>query len=278
SARFSRDGGRLVSCGDDKSVRVWSVATASPLLCWRHSKKLACVAFSPDDDAVIFSDKFGEVYSLPLIEKGGEPGSGKPSSSSLEPTEPTLLLAHLSPISHVSLPRSLGLIFTADREGHVRASRYPHSFVIESFYLHHTSPLKLMLPLSSAPLLLTVGAEGKEVCWWSRHEQGLMAFTFSAEKAVHFATLHCSWDGAEFQMTPNQSLTITLPQPAVAIECSPSGAFCILMPSVILLSNPEHSCAGFDLSRALQLELPPPPLDTTEHASNDEEEDEMNDE
>ena len=152
SARFGPTGATLVTGGDDKRVRVWDVASATCLRSWLHHKKVACVDLSAEGETVLFADRFGEVYSVPL--------------GAAENATPTLMLGHLSPVSHLRLAPSGNSVLTADREGHVRSSCYPHAFVIESFYLLHTSPLQVMLPTATAPLILTAAAEGREICLW----------------------------------------------------------------------------------------------------------------
>ena len=170
SARFSGMG-KLVTAGDDKLVRVWDVTSATCLRSWLHHKKVACVQLSSDGQTILFADRFGEVYSVAL--DGSE-------------ATPVLILGHLSPISHLRLSPTGSELLTADREGHVRnrstpsrttakttvcndhtidgatdssdkspttgcrmplRSAYPHAFVINEFYMHHTSPVQIMLPL-----------------------------------------------------------------------------------------------------------------------------------
>ena len=299
SARFASTGETLVSAGDDKTVRVWDVASATCIRSWLHHKKVACVDFSSDGQTVLFADRFGEVYSVPL-----QPGD----------TSPSLLLGHLSPVSHLRLAPSGRAVLSADREGHVRSSCYPHAFVIESFYLEHTSPLQVMLPMSEAPLLLTAAAEGREVCLWKFHggtlveslsaaalrsrlvadtaedsqhalvaacecrSQRLLALVFSAEDAVVFGALECSWDAtcAGIHST-SSTLTLPLPQEPVAIECSAAHSLCVLTPVSVLIFAPK--AAGFEATPSCTLALPPPPQTAGLPAADDEvdDDDAMND-
>lgn len=171
-ACFDRAGKRLLTGGSDKEVRLWelddnlSAATAPRRLC-THNKKIGCVTFSPCESSALWADLFGEVYSVALA---------APASASDAPPAPTLVLGHLSPVSHLAFsaprppnqdPTAAGVtLLTADREGHVRESRWPHAFVIECYYLEHSQPLALLLPLRDAPLLLTAAVDRAEICVW----------------------------------------------------------------------------------------------------------------
>ena len=153
-ARFDRTGALLLSGGGDKVVRLWDTATRTCTRSWTHGKKIACVEFSADGGVAMWADRFGEVYVVSL----GEPDA-----------EPTLALGHLSPVSHLRLTPCGTALLTADREGHVRNSVWPHPFVINNYYLGHTLPLQVVLPMASAPLLVTCATGAPDVCMWRLH-------------------------------------------------------------------------------------------------------------
>lgn len=60
------------------------------------------------------------------------------------PQKCTELLAHLAPTTSALVltpdagAASKQLLLTADRDGKLRVSRYPHAFIIDSFCLGHT--------------------------------------------------------------------------------------------------------------------------------------------
>ena len=130
--RFDRTGALLLSGGGDKQVRFWDTATQTCTRTWTHGKKIACVEFSADAGVAMWADRFGEVYVVSLREPDAVP---------------SLALGHLSPVSHLRLTTCGTALLTADREGHVRNSVWPHAFVINNYYLGHTLPLQIVLPM-----------------------------------------------------------------------------------------------------------------------------------
>lgn len=156
-ACFDVNGQYLLTSGDDKVVRAWDVATHTAIGTWTNSKRVGCVAFAPAraaGEAVgVWSDKFGEVFAVNLRQPGAAP---------------VLKLGHLSPVSHLIFTPCGQRLLTSDREGHVRASGWPLTDVIERYYLTHVTPLQVVLPLASLPLLLTATVNGLEVCLWER--------------------------------------------------------------------------------------------------------------
>lgn len=172
-ASFDPQGLTLVTGGEDKRVRLWALPTGAgpvgtPTISWLHHKKIGCVAFSPDGAIVMWADRFGELFSAPRGESRDAP-LGAPNHAS------TLVLGHLSPVSHMAFSPCGTALLTADREGHVRNSCWPDAFIIQHYCLAHTAPLRVMLPLTHAPLLLTAASEGRDVCLWRMHSDALVA-------------------------------------------------------------------------------------------------------
>ena len=156
--RFSRDGAKLLAGGDDKRVVVWrrNSDSAAEVRSWEATKKIAAVEFSADGATAIWADRFGEVYCAAV---GGPAGAA-----------PALALGHLSPVSHLRLTPCGAKLLTADREGHVRTSMWPHAFVIDCYCLRHVTPLQIMLPLVSAPLLGLLSKELYATGQWREAE------------------------------------------------------------------------------------------------------------
>lgn len=165
-ACFNKEGTRLLA-GGGKQICLWELpAVSAPTRTWTHSKKIGCVAFSPDGQFALWADHFGEVHSALLTAADAVP---------------TLVLGHLSPVSHLVFSPNGASLITSDREGHVRSSFWPHAFVIEGYCLFHTAPTQLVLSLSCAPLLITASEEGRQVCCWRTHACTMLASTAAAD-------------------------------------------------------------------------------------------------
>ena len=278
-ARFDASGSRLLTGGDDKVVRCWDVSSATCVRSWTHSKKIGCVEVAADGSTVIWADRFGEVFAVPLDDAAAKP---------------TVALGHLSPVSHLRLSPCGTLLISADREGHVRSSCWPHTFVIGSFYLSHTSPLQLALPLAHAPLLITAASNGHAVCLWKMHSGALVqqlsagelwrlccpdgaasaeppalgtacecvplrlvALGFAGDCDLRFVAVACSWDAVDASLSPRPDLALRLPSPALALESNSAGALCVLTAHGLQVYVGGSAEGGFVPSHAVA--LPPPP-------------------
>lgn len=226
----------ITATNEDKTIRVFSVpitpSTSTPfqftLLSERQMPKRPCALKiieslqnlsevsveeeqKPNTVTIICADKFGDVYSLPLINvprlpkadatpnpahhpatpkiagggvittkrnqvaalKAAEMG-GRDSVASLEarelPFEHTLLLGHVSLLLDV-LPITLQVdvdgkqvkrtwILSADKDEHIRVSRYPKSYVIEGFCMGHKGYVgKLLAPSWEKGVLISGGGD-----------------------------------------------------------------------------------------------------------------------
>ncbi|KAF8477005.1 hypothetical protein BDZ91DRAFT_778193 [Kalaharituber pfeilii] len=244
----------VVATNEDKAVRVFNVSALAKgreklvleegkkvkrddelqLLSERHMPKRLCALrllenklnmteeeeVDIDGVVIICADKFGDVYSLPLIYTPGKtptlaPGTtpdsniisqpkiagggiitternkkaaqkaakivSRDSIANLEakelPFKHKLLLGHVSLLIDV-LPVTLKMeldggkmlertwILSADKDEHIRVSRYPHSYVIEGFCLGHTSYVaKLLVPSWDKRTLISGGGDEYLLRW-----------------------------------------------------------------------------------------------------------------
>ena len=260
-ARFDRAGTQLLSGGADKVVRLWDTASRACVRSWTHNKKIACVEFSPDGDVVMFADRFGEVYTVALREPDAEP---------------SLALGHLSPVSHLRLSACGTALLTADREGHVRSSLWPNPFVIQRYYLTHTQPLQLVLPMASSPLLLTCADSARELCVWGLHSSKQLHASSAAAlqavcegRAVAAASSAAAAGNGEKQQQPakgeeegEEAAEAAL---EVACECAAQGLLLLgfgtaALHVLAMRCGWEADAVEFEPLPALQLQLPSPAL------------------
>ncbi|KAI3534756.1 WD repeat domain-containing protein [Colletotrichum filicis] len=208
----------LAISGHDKSLWVFEHDGKGNLkeLSQRQMPKRPCsVLICPDSETILSADKFGDVYSLPLIpseasqssdaaaqpEAASEtaPAVAKPftpeansftvhSKSNLralqsqlreqqkskrdvtkeQPAfEHTLQIGHVSMLTALTLAskRSRRYIITADRDEHIRVSRFmPHAHVIEGFCLGHANFISA-LTLPSQDVLVSGGGDSELFAW-----------------------------------------------------------------------------------------------------------------
>ncbi|CUS14298.1 unnamed protein product [Tuber aestivum] len=157
---------------EDKAVRVLDGDGLAELSSRIMPKRPCALALTDSDTTILVADKFGDVYSLPLLlSPEAAPAvppatTPKDSGSKRHRTEiiHDLPFAHKLLLGHVSMLTDLlsvttttregqkrKYIITADRDEHIRVSRYPQSWVIEGFCLGHTAFVSKVLVPGWAP-------------------------------------------------------------------------------------------------------------------------------
>ncbi|KAG6016347.1 hypothetical protein E4U43_003874 [Claviceps pusilla] len=218
----TKDGSHLIAVsGHDKAVWVFehdgqgALTQLSQRVMPKRPSSLA-LGFGPE---IIIADKFGDVYSLPLlmtplspstlplrtppnlsiaapkldepaantltvhskrnrtalehqrkqmeVEKAKAAESSKPADT--PSFELTLLLGHVSMLTSLVVAESHGkkYILTADRDEHIRVSRYiPQAHIIESFCLGHKEFIsEILLPAGRHDILISGGGDEDLLLW-----------------------------------------------------------------------------------------------------------------
>lgn len=182
---ISQDSQYAAAVTEDKFLRVYSLSGLSTgsleLLHTRSiTKKASHLTFTPTNDLLI-SDKTGDTYLYSLHPAAAPSASSSSVTNNTTAERPpiftlvndpsqnpdaTYLLGHVSVLTaHVLTPDHQHLI-TADRDEHIRVSRFPQSFVIER-YLHGSSGFvsALHIPPTRPSLLLSAGGENALRIW-----------------------------------------------------------------------------------------------------------------
>ncbi|CAG8639126.1 7922_t:CDS:10 [Acaulospora morrowiae] len=147
-------GSLLATSCEDKLLKIWNIDSGWDLKSTRPvAKRAVSIAFDALASRVITADKFGDVLSYPL---------------ELPDNECTydLLLGHVSMVTDMVLSHNNKYVITADRDEHIRVSRYPKGYEIESYCLGHTQFLsKLHILPWDTNLLLSAGGDDFIALW-----------------------------------------------------------------------------------------------------------------
>lgn len=165
-------------------------------------KRPCAISMTDSDSTILLADKFGDVYTLPLLPQPLEAADAQIKPQPTEeitaaqlakeererlaeakrkrteishdlPFTAQLLLGHVSmlvDVLAVTLPNESGkdrtYVLTADRDEHIRVSRYPQSFVIEGFCLGHEAFVsKLLAPSWDRTQLVSGGGDEFVLIW-----------------------------------------------------------------------------------------------------------------
>ncbi|CAJ0824427.1 14818_t:CDS:2 [Entrophospora sp. SA101] len=135
--------------GEDKLLKVWSIDNWRPV-----PKRVVSIAFNSQGSQIITADKFGDVYRYPI------------NASNDNQNAVDLLLGHVSMVTDMILTPNNKFIITADRDEHIRVSRFPKGHNIESYCLGHTQFLsKLHILPWSTDFLLSAGGDDYIFLW-----------------------------------------------------------------------------------------------------------------
>ncbi|KAH9451564.1 hypothetical protein Pst134EA_025511 [Puccinia striiformis f. sp. tritici] len=142
----------LVSTGEDKALKTWSLPGLKLINSRQLIKRATSIAVSPDGKNIVIADKFGDVYDLPFdapsqtIFQADPDQEAEERKPSVTGTEEGAMKKTLPPIAgHVSVLTALAfiptdtsaLLVTADRDEHIRISRYPQAWSIVGYLLGH---------------------------------------------------------------------------------------------------------------------------------------------
>ncbi|TFY70132.1 hypothetical protein EVG20_g2871 [Dentipellis fragilis] len=160
----------LATAGDDKKLKVWKVDGLSLVNERELPKKPTQVAFTRNGQTILASDKFGDVFSYPLIPdpvfESAKDGKPEELASHENPSGGRLILGHTSLLTAFTLSEDEKFIITADRDEHIRASWYPQGYCIESYCLGHKKFVSAIHTPTFAPDILVSGGGDPALKVW----------------------------------------------------------------------------------------------------------------
>lgn len=196
---ISQDGNHAASLSDDKSLMTYDLSHTGITIRNTRTviKKGSYLSFSPDrHNNIILSDKTGDMFSYPLDPKplvGERPKQLILNSDpSLNP-DATLILGHVSILTCHCISRDGKKILSADRDEHIRISRYPDSYVVDR-YLFGAEGFVSALHISELrpEVLISGGGEGVLRIWDWTTGRGLGMVDISEEVLPH-RRVRCSY-------------------------------------------------------------------------------------
>ncbi|KZV66300.1 WD40 repeat-like protein [Peniophora sp. CONT] len=162
----------LVTVGEDKRMKVWTIDGLKLLSERELPKKPTQVLFARDEQTILVADKFGDVFSYPLQPPPSDPAKDEKKEQASEFTSHenqsggTLVLGHVSLLTTALLSPDGRYIITADRDEHIRISWYPQGYCIESYCLGHKRFVSAIHIPSFAPSVLLSGGGDPVIRKW----------------------------------------------------------------------------------------------------------------
>jgi len=185
-AAFSSDGRRIVSGGQDKTVRIWDANTALELLppMLGHEDAVLSVAFSPDDQRIVSAGADGTVR---IWHAGTGAQVGLP------------LIGHQGHVFSAAFSPDDAQIISGGEDGMIKIWDSATGALIDSLYGHAGSVLKLAFD-PTGRRIASVGEEGMLKVWDAQTGTSRLAIDGDG-----FASVAFSPDGARVVSGGNDS-------------------------------------------------------------------------
>lgn len=165
---LSRDEKYLIGT-ESKSVHILNADDLSIYSQRTFPKRPSSVATSVGDKDLIVGDKFGDAYSVPFLSKeplilASSEAAKESKSTSIEP-----ILGHVSMLVDLTIGEADNkqYVITADRDEHIRVSKFPESYVVERWLFGHTEFVSALLVLPWSNQTLVSGGGDDFVAIWN---------------------------------------------------------------------------------------------------------------
>ncbi|CAN6674629.1 tRNA (guanine-N(7)-)-methyltransferase non-catalytic subunit Trm82p [Trichomonascus vanleenenianus] len=168
--RLSRSGKYLLALENaGKEVHVIDAETMETVSKRVMGKRPSSLDSASDDSALIVSDKFGDVYGLDMTSTEELLVENSPNEHKVGP-----VVGHVSMVTDVALGEHEGrrYVISADRDEHIRVSRYPQGFVVERWLFGHKEFVSRISTVPGLPeLLVSAGGDDFVALWnWTTGE------------------------------------------------------------------------------------------------------------
>ncbi|CAG8457074.1 1655_t:CDS:2 [Paraglomus brasilianum] len=151
---FQDNGNLLATSGDNKTLNIWDIEGWTLRSERTVSKRIISIAFEKSCSSIATADNTGDVYRFLIDVSTEEQNSIKP------------ILGHVSMVTDMVLSPDNKYVITADRDEHIRVSRYPKGHIIETFCLGHTQFVaKLHIIPWATDLMMSAGGDDYVALW-----------------------------------------------------------------------------------------------------------------
>ncbi|CAE7193695.1 unnamed protein product, partial [Rhizoctonia solani] len=164
----------LVTSGDDKRLRVWSIHDLKELSCREIPKRANSLRLSQDGQTILVADKFGDIFSYPLVppestpqpQPTETPGSKCVAVAMHDNPHGTLILGHASIVIDFVLTHGEKQVISADRDEHIRVSWFPEGWDVDRYCQGHKKFVSaLEIPLCAPSVLVSGGGDPELYVW-----------------------------------------------------------------------------------------------------------------
>ncbi|KAK9377220.1 uncharacterized protein V1513DRAFT_394698 [Lipomyces chichibuensis] len=169
----SSNGQYVVGSTDEQKSLVVLRADLSVVNIRNFPKRPSAIDITSDSSTILLGDKFGDVYAVPICDIAYPPTAGLSRISEVSESESG---GELDPIlGHVSMlvdllvaedQRGLRHIISSDRDEHIRVTKYPETYIIETFCFGHEQYVSQLLVPSWSPNTLISGGGDDFLAHW----------------------------------------------------------------------------------------------------------------
>lgn len=165
---LSRDEKYLLGT-ESKSVYVFNASDLSLISARTFPKRPSSVTTSIDDKDLVVGDKFGDVYSVPLLATDALVLSSSEAAKDAQSTSIQPILGHVSMLVDIQIAAIDGkqYVITADRDEHIRVSKFPQAYIIDRWLFGHTEFVSELTLVSWKPELLLSGGGDDFLAVWN---------------------------------------------------------------------------------------------------------------
>ncbi|SCU93978.1 LADA_0G05864g1_1 [Lachancea dasiensis] len=250
---LSRNEELLFACTDsDKAVVVFQLDFSDPakncLTLKRRQplpKRPNALTTTKDDQKVLVGDKFGDVYAV----NAQESDSVQATNEKLEP-----ILGHVSLLTDIALATDSDgkqLLFTADRDEHIRVTHFPQTYVVNKWlYGSKKFVSTLCLPEWGSNLLFSAGGDNF-VCSWN-WESGELLDTLDISDLIEPYLGEAQLAPKKFQNESNSLVEYAVSK-IVTFSNLPYVAFFVEQTKALFICKVDPVLAKFTLAQTIEL-------------------------